>query len=377
MEALARMELLVFVWLALMGACVGSFLNVCIFRLPRRCLSVTRPLRSFCPGCRRQLEWSENIPLLSWLVQRGRCRGCQGKISARYPLVEAITLGLFVWLSWRTLHGHLDDPARWGLFLVHAALACALLVCTATDIEFRIIPDEIDVPGIILAPLLVALVPAAFAPPVPPLASAAGWLSTTFASAFAWWGIGGLLGPLDALATLPRTDPGLYAHLAAFAGSVLGASVGAGFIYGTGVTFTRLLDRDAMGFGDVKYMGMIGGFAGWQGVIVTMMVACVVGSLGGILHMGASGRPYILGKDLTDEDMTPLKRLALWITGAKGPASAPDERLPIRAGTGLLARFATGDPYIPFGPFLTVGAFVAIFFPGLLFDLFGHLFRPR
>jgi leader peptidase (prepilin peptidase) / N-methyltransferase len=377
MDVLARMELLVFVWLALVGACVGSFLNVCIFRLPRRCLSVMRPLRSFCPGCRRQLEWSENIPLVSWLVQRGRCRGCKGKISARYPLVEAITLGLFVWLSWRTLHGHMADPERWALFVVHATLACALLVCTATDIEFRIIPDEIDVPGILLAPVIVLLLPAAFAPPVPPLASAAGWLSSTFTSAFGWWGLGGLLGPIDALATLPRTDPGLYAHLAAFAGSVLGAAVGAGFIYGTGVTFSRLLDRDAMGFGDVKYMGMIGGFAGWQGVVVTLMLACLLGSVGGIFHMGASGRPYILGKDLTDEDMTPLKRLALWLTGAKGPAKSPDERLAIRRGTGLLARFATGDPYIPFGPFLTVGAFVAIFFPGLLFEVFAHLFRPR
>lgn len=365
MDLVTPTEVVLFVWLALVGACVGSFLNVCIFRLPRRCLSVLRPLRSFCPGCRRQLGWSENIPLLSWLVQRGRCRGCHGRISARYPFIEAVTLLLFAWLAVRTLHGHIHDPQRWGLFVVHAALASALLVCTMTDIDFRIIPDEIDVPGIILAPLIVLCLPQAFAPAPPPLADGAAWLSARLGPAFGWWGMPGALAPLDGLADLPRTDPGLYRHLAAFAGSVLGAAAGAGFIYGTGVTFSRLLGRDAMGFGDVKYMGMIGGFAGAQGVVVTIMVACVAGSVGGIVHMGASGRPYILGRDLDDEDLTPLKRLALTLTGARGPA-APDERVPLRPGTSILARFATGDPYIPFGPFLTLGAFVAIFFPDLV-----------
>lgn len=365
MDLVTPTEVVLFVWLALVGACVGSFLNVCIFRLPRRCLSVLRPLRSFCPGCRRQLGWSENIPLLSWLVQRGRCRGCHGRISARYPFIEAVTLLLFAWLAVRTLHGHIHDPQRWGLFVVHAALASALLVCTMTDIDFRIIPDEIDVPGIILAPLIVLCLPQAFAPAPPPLADGAAWLSARLGPAFGWWGMPGALAPLDGLADLPRTDPGLYHHLAAFAGSVLGAAAGAGFIYGTGVTFSRLLGRDAMGFGDVKYMGMIGGFAGAQGVVVTIMVACVAGSVGGIVHMGASGRPYILGRDLDDEDLTPLKRLALTLTGARGPA-APDERVPLRPGTSILARFATGDPYIPFGPFLTLGAFVAIFFPDLV-----------
>lgn len=372
MDLIARMEVVLFTWLALVGACVGSFLNVCIFRLPRRCLSVLRPLRSFCPGCRRQLTWSENIPILSWALQRGRCRGCHGAISARYPLIEAVTLLLFLWLAVRTLHGHIDDPQRWGLFVVHATLACALLVCTVTDIDFRIIPDEIDVPGILLAPVVVLALPIAFAPAAPPLADAAGWLAARMGPALGWWGIDGLLAPVEALARLPRSNPDAYRHVAAFAGSVLGGAVGAGFIYGTGVAFTRLLDRDAMGFGDVKYMGMIGGFAGWQGVVVTIMVACVAGSVGGVVHMATSGRPYILGRDLTDDEaLTPLKRLALWLTGARGPA-APDERVPVRPGTGLLARFATGDPYIPFGPFLTLGAFVAIFFPDLVLGLLLH-----
>jgi leader peptidase (prepilin peptidase) / N-methyltransferase len=365
---IARTEWIVIVWLALMGACVGSFLNVCIFRLPRRCLSVLRPMRSFCPGCRRQLTWSENLPIISWALQRARCRGCGGAISARYPLVEALTALIFLWLAWTHLHGRMHLPAQWGLFVVHAALASALLVCTATDIEFRIIPDEIDVPGLLLAPLIVLLLPAAFAPAPPPLSQGAAWLVGAFESPFGWWGIEGLLEPARALSRLPREDPALYGHLAAFSGSLLGGAVGAGFIYGTGVTFTRLLGKEAMGFGDVKYMGMIGGFAGWQGVVVTLMVACLAGSVGGLVHMAASGRPYITGRDLEDEELTPLRRLALWLTGAKGPAK-PDERLATRPGTALLARFATGDPYIPFGPFLTAGAAVAIFFPNALFQL--------
>lgn len=367
MDLVARMEVMLIAWLALVGACVGSFLNVCIYRLPRRCLSVLNPRRSFCPGCRRQLTWSENIPIFSWAVQRGRCRGCQGKISFRYPLIELVTCGLFLWLAIRIIPGHLDSPMHWGQFFIQAALASALLVCTMTDIEFRIIPDEIDVPGIILGPLLVLAVPISFAAAPPPIAQLAGWLDSHLWPAFTWWGIGGALTPLEALATLHRKAPTLYLHLSAFSGSILGAAIGAGFIFGTGVMATRALGRDAMGFGDVKYMGMIGAFAGWQGVVCTIMVACLAGSLGGIVHMAASGRPYILGKDLVDEDSTPLRRLALWITGARGPAAAED-RVAIRPGTTLLARFATGDPYIPFGPFLTVGAFVAIFFPDALFQ---------
>lgn len=376
-ELFRRLEPLLVVWVAALGACVGSFLNVCVYRLPRRCLSVLRPARSFCPGCRRQLTWSENIPLLSWLVQGARCRGCKGTIPVRYPAVELATLVLFALLAWRDLVGHMDDPARWGLFAIHAALASAVLVCVLTDFEFRIIPDEIDVPGMFLAPLCCLLVPAALTwNDLPAPTVAAGALHGTLESAFRWWGLDALLAPLGWLAQAPRDG-----HASALVGSLLGVIFGAGVIWAIGVVGTVAAGRDTMGFGDVKFMGMLGGFAGVKGVALSFPVAFISGSLGGLLHMVLSGRPYIVVRDLSDESMTPIRRWALAATGARAPApgpdgqpAAPDARLPIRPGTSLLARLATGDPYIPFGPFLALGAMVVIFFPEAVPALLRKLF---
>jgi len=375
-EVIAALEPVVLVWLAFLGACVGSFLNVCIFRLPRRCLSVFAPARSFCPRCGRKLTALENVPIASFVALRGRCRGCALPISWRYPLVEAITMALFGYLAWRHLGGgRIVEPEAWAVFGVHAALGAALIVCTGTDIDHRIIPDEIDVTGLILAPLVVAALPAAFASAAPDLTAGATWLARHLDSPFAWWGIEGTLGPLRSLTGLETRAPDLYPHAAALSGSLLGAVSGAGFIFLTGALFTRYLGLEAMGFGDVKYMAMIGGFAGWQGVVTTFMVAFCAGSLGGVVYMAWSGRPEVRGRDLTDESLTPLRRLALRLTGARGPA-APDEVLPIRRGTGLLARFATGDPYIPFGPFLTAGAAVAILWPEAFWRAVGALAPP-
>ncbi|RMG11816.1 MAG: prepilin peptidase, partial [Planctomycetota bacterium] len=155
-----RLEPIVLVWTALCGACVGSFLNVAVYRLPRRCLSVLRPARSFCPRCHHAIRWYENVPLLSWLALRGRCSACGGKIHWRYPLVEATTLILFAWLGVRDLSGgRFVDPAACALFVLHAAFASALLVSSLIDFEFRILPDAIDVPGLLLAPLAALLLP--------------------------------------------------------------------------------------------------------------------------------------------------------------------------------------------------------------------------
>ncbi len=361
-------DVLVLAWAAATGACVGSFLNVCVYRLPRRCLSVRRPARSFCPACGRQLRWHENIPILSWLALRGRCAGCQGRIGLRYPLVEAATLLAFLALAWRDLAGRVVEPEAWGLFLAHATLVSSLLVCALVDLEFRVIPDEIDVPGILLAPLAVLAVPSLFAPSPPDVGALARAAWEVLESPLGWWGLPGAAQALDALGGLGTSHPEAARRLGALLGAVVGASVGAGFVYGTGVAFSRLVGQEAMGFGDVKLMGMLGAIVGWQGVVLTVLLACVLGSFGGVVHMVLSGRSTLVGRDLEDEGLTPLRRLALALTGARGPAG-PEDPVAIRPGTGLFARFATGDPYVPFGPYLVAGGLVAAFWPEALHRL--------
>ena len=125
-----RLEPLIQIWIWCVGALVGSFLNVAVFRLPRRCLSVMKPARSFCPLCRHAIAWYENIPMLSWLALRARCSGCSQPIHWRYPLVELITMLFFGWLAYRDLsHGRFASFEAWGQFVVHASFGCALFVC--------------------------------------------------------------------------------------------------------------------------------------------------------------------------------------------------------------------------------------------------------
>ena len=143
-------EVLVVALALVFGLCVGSFLNVCIYRLPKAELSVGKPRRSFCPSCKTQLSWSDNIPVLSWLLLRGRCRSCRSAISIRYPLVELLTGCLCALVAWR-FHLELDGGIISCLFLL--VLFCALLVAAFIDAELRILPDEITVGGMHLVPV--------------------------------------------------------------------------------------------------------------------------------------------------------------------------------------------------------------------------------
>jgi leader peptidase (prepilin peptidase)/N-methyltransferase len=262
-----------------LGAVIGSFLNVVIFRLPREDegLTVTWPRLSICPECRTTIPWYDNIPLVSYFVLLGRCRACRKQIPLRYFGVELLTASLFCFLAWRLL---LPDPAldRAALFAVQALLVAALVAVTFIDIDFRIIPDKIDIPGMLLAPVASALVPA--------LHLGRGDLET-----------------LGIAAVDPAASPRLYAALA----SVLGIAVGGGIIWLIGILGTIAFKKDAMGFGDVKLLAMIGGYVGWKGVLLALFVGCLAGSV-----------------------------------------------------IGIVVRLATKDPYIPFGPFLSLGALVVI-----------------
>ena len=147
---LASYELIFRCFAFVLGAAVGSFLNVCIYRLPRD-LSVNEPRRSFCPACKKQIPWQQNLPLLSWLFLRGKCASCGSKIAFRYFLVELLTALLFlaIWIAF-----------PWSIALVYWVFVSLLLAATFIDFEHFIIPDEITIGGTVTGALACLIVPA-------------------------------------------------------------------------------------------------------------------------------------------------------------------------------------------------------------------------
>jgi len=244
---------------------VGSFLNVCIYRLPRS-ISLIRP-RSMCPGCKAKIAFYDNVPVASYLWLRGRCRHCGTAISLRYPLIELVS-GLFAvavfiryGLSWE------------GIFLY--ALVAALLVITFIDIDHKIIPDVITYPGIVV-----------------------GFLTSL------------VLGRIT------------------YKESLFGIILGGGVLLLIALGYYLLTKREGMGGGDIKLLAMIGAFLGWKGVIFTVFVGSAIGTVVGIA-------------------------LALRTEGGRKLA-------------------------IPFGPFLSLGALLFLFFGpqiiGWYLALMGHSF---
>lgn len=224
----------------LLGACLGSFFNVLIWRLPRE-ESIVRP-GSHCPGCGRAIRPLENIPLLSFLLLRGRCAGCGGRISPRYPAVEALTGLGFALLTWADLSAAgwggigvpdprlLAGPA--GATLLRDLVFFSLLVpITFIDIDHRIIPDELSLGGL----------------------------------------VAGIL-----LSFLPGGD---------WKGSLLGGLVGGGLLYGTAAAYEKIAGREGMGGGDIKLIAMIGAFLGWRNALFTIFVGSLLGVAGGLFAM--------------------------------------------------------------------------------------------
>jgi leader peptidase (prepilin peptidase) / N-methyltransferase len=206
---------------ALFGAIVGSFLNVCIYRLPRG-KSVVWP-SSACPNCGRELAWFENIPVISYLALWGRCRTCRYPISGRYPLVEALTALLFAAAWW--YYG----PTL--LFASRVILGTALIVLFAIDLEHHLLPDVITLPGIIVGFIFSLLV-------------GPGWLE-----------------------------------------SIIGILVGGGILYLIAEIYYRVRHEEGLGMGDVKMLAMIGAFLGWKLTLMTLMLGSFAGSLIGMLFI--------------------------------------------------------------------------------------------
>lgn len=233
---------------AVIGLFFGSFLNVCIHRIPRD-ESIVFP-SSRCPRCGGKIRPWDNIPVLSYLVLRGRCRSCKEKISIRYPLVETLSALIALAMLY-----------RFGLtasFAIYYAWACVLLVITFIDLDFQIIPDRLSLGGICAGLVLVP------------------WLPVSYPQA------------------------------------LIGLGLGAGLLIAVIYGYYFLTRKEGMGGGDVKLLGMIGVFTGWQGVLFTIFIGSLLGCLVGI--------PWVLSQK-------------------KNMQAA-----------------------IPFGPFLALGAFLYVLF---------------
>jgi leader peptidase (prepilin peptidase) / N-methyltransferase len=229
------------------GLIIGSFLNVCIHRWPRG-RSVVKP-RSHCVRCRKMLAWYDNIPLVSYALLRGRCRHCGRRISLRYPAVELIT-GLMFFYFVRTL------GFNWTAlkFCVFSAILVALVF---SDLEKRLLPDELTLGG-----TLIGLVFAAFVRMIDPTVS-------------------GLL-------FLFGLDPGQRTQWLAAAG--FGALLPAFFLWGGGWLYQKVRHREGLGFGDVKLIAMVGAFLGLQGALMTLIVGSLAGSILGYGFIKATGK---------------------------------------------------------------------------------------
>lgn len=201
----------------LIGLAVGSFLNVCIHRLPLKLSLVHPPSR--CPRCETPLKPYDNIPVLGYLLLRGRCRSCGMPISVQYPIIEIVTGALFL-----------------GAYLLFAPpllyqrilFGCAMIVLCVIDLEHRILPDVITLPGIVIGFVLSFLMPP-------------GWLD-----------------------------------------SILGIVLGGGSLWLIGEAYFRLRHEEGMGFGDVKMLAMIGAFLGWKLMLLTLVLSSFLGSAVGL-----------------------------------------------------------------------------------------------
>jgi len=230
------------------GLVIGSFLNVVIIRLPQG-ISVVTP-RSRCPQCKRLIPWYENIPVLSYVFLRGRCRGCARRISARYPFIEALS-GLVSVL----VYFKFGLSVEWGIFL---AFSTALIALAFIDLDHRILPDAITLNGIWV-----------------------GMLSSIYLAQ-----PNALASRLLRLIGIEATNP----RIAALIASIVGAIVGGGLLWGVAEAYLRLRGIEGMGFGDVKMMAMVGAFLGAPLALLTIMIGSLLGSVIGLLFISFAGK---------------------------------------------------------------------------------------
>jgi leader peptidase (prepilin peptidase)/N-methyltransferase len=227
------MNIYVPLFIFIFGLVIGSFLNVVIYRLPRH-ESIVEP-GSHCPSCGKPIKPYDNIPVLSYIILRGKCRYCHAVISPRYPVVELLTGFIFVLVYLK--YGLSIDT------LVLLILCASLIAITFIDIDHRIIPDKISYPGTII-----------------------GFLSSFFVS---------INNPINA---------------------IIGMLVGSGILFLTAFLYKAFTGIEGMGMGDVKLMAMIGAFLGWEAAIFTVIISAFIGSLIGIgfILFAGKGKRYAI-----------------------------------------------------------------------------------
>ena len=224
----------------LLGLLIGSFLNVAIVRVPRGRSIVSPP--SHCPRCKSSIRFYDNIPIISFLMLRGKCRNCGEPISWRYPLIELMNGLFYAWI--------VNEFRPGGEAFLMMAFCSSLIVITFIDVDFQIIPDTITLPGMLLG---VSVAPFFMSPLADPL-------------------------PFN----LDQLLPHMWPYLKSFLNAVIGLLCGALPLLAIGWVWERLRHVEAMGGGDVKLMGMVGSFLGWKGALLTIMIGAFVGSLVGL-----------------------------------------------------------------------------------------------
>lgn len=254
---------LLLVWSFILGAVIGSFLNVCIARVPEKKSIVSPP--SSCPNCGTGIKFYDNIPIISYIFLGGKCRNCREKISFRYPLVEFCSAFFSVTLFIRY------GPSL--SFLIYLLFIATLITISFIDFDHRIIPDVISLPGIIV-----------------------GFICSFFLPEISW------------------------------SESIIGILIGGGSLMLVAITYEMITGREGMGGGDIKLLAMLGAFIGWQGVLFTIMASSLLGTFIGGGGMLLSGK----GRDFT----------------------------------------------IPFGPFLSIGAAIYLFYGEFILQWYLGLYIP-
>jgi leader peptidase (prepilin peptidase)/N-methyltransferase len=229
----------------LAGLLIGSFLNVCVYRLPRD-LSVIKPARSFCPFCEETIAWYDNIPVVSYILLHAKCRRCGERIPARYPLVELSTGIAFAVCA--AAFGHTPPAFR------YIAFSAIMITLIASDFEERILPDEFTLGGAAIGMILAWFIP----------------LHPEFAALFVpyTWG----------------------PHWLSLGEALLGGLVSSGSIWFAGWVYEKIRNREGLGLGDVKMILMIGVFLGLPSALLTLIVASIVGAFGGLLYVKITGQ---------------------------------------------------------------------------------------